>query len=68
MVDAGGAIPRGTEVPFHVGIEGEKLAVLVEGGIGDKASGASFVLCFEGQLIGTGLDDPNGMESGELAF
>ena len=30
MIDAGWAIPRGTDVPFHVGIVGEKLALRAE--------------------------------------
>ena len=33
MINAGGAIPGRTNVPFHIGIEGEEFAILIKGGI-----------------------------------
>ena len=33
MVDAGGAIPGGADVPFHVGVVGEEVASGIEGDV-----------------------------------
>ena len=60
MVDTGWAIPRRTKIPFHVGIVGKKLSVLIKGGIkwvpesvGDHFDFLSILIGLENESTGS---------------